>query len=112
MDFLISFQSIEDFETRFDLRLSWLASQFGSAEDRLGVLTTCFGHFLYFVVMTIFVLFINGPTISRVFTLILVPFNAWVEIKLMSGMSYMTMTMMILAVIIGELLRLLVIIKL
>lgn len=53
--------------------------------------------------MTVFVLFINAPAISRVVTLILVPFNAWVEIKLMAGMSYMTMTMLILAVIIGEL---------
>jgi hypothetical protein len=79
-----------------------LASQFGGAENRLGCLTTCFGHFLFFVAMTMFVLFINGPTISRVFTLILVPFNAWVEIKLLAGMSYMTMTMLILAVVIGE----------
>ncbi|CAB3999667.1 Hypothetical predicted protein [Paramuricea clavata] len=95
-------KSIKDFEARFDVRLSWLASQFGGAENRLGCLTTCFGHFLFFVAMTMFVLFINGPTISRVFTLILVPFNAWVEIKLMAGMSYMTMTMLILAVVIGE----------
>ncbi|XP_028399908.1 protein brambleberry-like [Dendronephthya gigantea] len=95
-------QSIKEFEERFDVRLSWLASQFGGTENRLGVLTTCFGHFLFFVVMTIFVLFINAPAIPRVVTLILVPFNAWVEIKLMAGMSYMTMTMLILAVIIGQ----------
>ncbi len=57
--------------------------------------------------MTIFVLFINGPTVSRVFILILVPFNAFVEVKIMAGMSYTTMTMLILAVIIGECLNLL-----
>jgi hypothetical protein len=79
-----------------------LASQFGASENRLGCLTTCFGHFLFFVVMTIFVLFINGSTVSRVFTLVLIPFNAFVEIKLMAGMSYMTMTMLILAVVIGK----------
>lgn len=79
-----------------------MAAQFGGTDNKLACLTTCLGHFIFFVAITLFVIFINGPSISRVFTLILVPFNALIEIKLMAGMSYLTMTMLIMAVIVGK----------
>ena len=57
--------------------------------------------------MTISVLFLNAPPLCRVIVLVMVPFNAWAEIKLATSMSYITMTVLILAVVAGKLLSLL-----
>ena len=100
-------QAIGELENRFDFRLSWLADQFGGTGDKIATLTTCFCHFLYFILMTISVLFLNAPPLCRVIVLVMVPFNAWAEIKLATSMSYITMTVLILAVVAGKLLSLL-----
>ena len=49
--------------------------------------------------MTISVLFLNAPPLCRVVVLVMVPFNAWAEIKLATSMSYITMTVLILAIV-------------
>ncbi|CAH3163690.1 unnamed protein product, partial [Porites evermanni] len=75
-------------QEKIDDRLSWLTQHLGGTGDKLVIITTCLLHAGYFLLATLCILFLNAPLFTRLVLLILVPINAWSEIKFRSSLSY------------------------
>ena len=69
--------------------------------DRVVLLTTIVVHIVYFLLAAISAAFLQTPTFSRAILLLLVPLNAWSEIKQEQSLGFMAMTMFILLTVIG-----------
>ncbi|EDO45150.1 predicted protein, partial [Nematostella vectensis] len=94
-------EAIDSMQTRLDDRITWLAEQFGGTGDKLSTLVTFVLHGGYFLVATFSIVFLKAPMFTRLLLLIVVPINAWCEIKLRSSLSFASLTILMTAVLIG-----------
>ena len=89
-------------QEKFDDRLSWLTQYLGGTGDKLAIITTCLLHAGYFLLATLCILFLNAPLFTRLVLLILVPINAWSEIKFRSSLSYGSLSCLLTLALIGK----------
>lgn len=89
-------------QEKIDDRLSWLTQHLGGTGDKLAIITTCLLHAGYFLLATLCILFLNAPLFTRLVLLILVPINAWSEIKFGSSLSYGSLSCLLTLALIGK----------
>lgn len=89
-------------QEKIDDRLSWLTQHLGGTGDKLVIITTCLLHAGYFLLATLCILFLNAPLFTRLVLLILVPINAWSEIKFRSSLSYGSLSCLLTSALIGK----------
>ena len=89
-------------QEKIDDRLSWLTQYLGGTGDKLVIITTCLLHAGYFLLATLCILFLNAPLFTRLVLLILVPINAWSEIKFRSSLSYGSLSCLLTSALIGK----------
>ena len=89
-------------QEKIDYRLSWLTQYLGGTGDKLAIITTCLLHAGYFLLATLCILFLNAPLFTRLVLLILVPINAWSEIKFRSSLSYGSLSCLLTFALIGK----------
>ena len=89
-------------QEQIDDRLSWLTQHLGGTGDKLAIITTCLLHAGYFLLATLCILFLNAPLFTRLVLLILVPINAWSEIKFRSRLSYGSLSCLLTLALIGK----------
>ena len=89
-------------QEKIDDRLSWLTQYLGGTGDKLAIITTCLLHAGYFLLATLCILFLNAPLFTRLVLLILVPINAWSEIKFRSSLSYGSLSCLLTLALIGK----------
>ena len=89
-------------QEKIDYRLSWLTQHLGGTGDKLAIITTCLLHAGYFLLATLCILFLNAPLFTRLVLLILVPINAWSEIKFRSSLSYGSLSCLLTLALIGK----------
>ena len=89
-------------QEKIDDRLSWLTQHLGGTGDKLAIITTCLLHAGYFLLATLCILFLNAPLFTRLVLLILVPINAWSEIKFRSSLSYGSLSCLVTLALIGK----------
>ena len=90
-------------ETKVDTRLTWLVERLGGTGDKLAILCTSVLHVGYFLVATLTVLFLSAPPFTRLVLIIVVPLNAWCEIRLGSSLSYASLTVLVTVALMGRL---------
>lgn len=89
-------------QEKIDDRLTWLTQHLGGTGDKLAIVTTCLLHAGYFLLATLCILFLNGPLFTRLVLLILVPINAWSEIKFHSSLSYGSLSCLVTLALLGK----------
>ena len=94
-------QVTNQMQDKIDDRLNWLSNHLGGTGDKLAFLSVCLLHVGYFLVATLCILFLNAPLFTRLFLLILVPVNAWCEIKFRSSLTYGTLSLFLVLALLG-----------
>jgi len=89
-------------QENIDDRLTWLTKHLGGTGDKLAIVTTCLLHAGYFMLATLCILFLNAPLFTRLVLLILVPINAWTEIKFHSSLSYGSLSCLLILALFGN----------
>lgn len=89
-------------QEKIDDRLNWLTQHLGGTGDKLVILTACLLHAGYFLLATLCILFLNAPLFARLVLLILVPINAWSEIKFNSSLSFGSLSCLLSLALLGK----------
>ena len=89
-------------QEKIDDRLNWLTQSLGGTGDKLVIVTVCLLHAGYFLLAALCILFLNAPLFARLVLLILVPINAWSEIKFQSSLSYGSLSCLLALAFLGK----------
>ena len=89
-------------QAKIDDRLGWLSQHIGGTGEKLLIVTTCLLHAGYFLLATLCILFLNAPLFTRLALLVLVPVNAWSEIKFQSSLSFGSLSCLLTLALFGE----------
>uniref|UniRef100_A0A6P8I3R8 Protein brambleberry-like n=1 Tax=Actinia tenebrosa TaxID=6105 RepID=A0A6P8I3R8_ACTTE len=95
-------EAIDSMQSKLDNRITWLSDQFGGTDNKIATLVTCLMHAGYFFVATFSILFLQAPLFTRLVLLVMVPVNAWSEIKLGSSLSFSALSILLFVVFIGN----------
>ncbi|XP_068759826.1 protein brambleberry-like [Montipora capricornis] len=95
-------QVTNEMQAKIDDRLGWLSQHIGGTGEKLLIVTTCLLHAGYFLLATLCILFLNAPLFTRLALLVLVPVNAWSEIKFQSSLSFGSLSCLLTLALFGN----------
>ena len=85
---LLLFQILTKLSTSIHEQLPWLQDMFGGTMDKLTMITLILGHLVFFIGSFMAIIFVNGPSLTRVSLLIVIPLNCLAALQDTHSLTY------------------------